>query len=387
MEIIYDMHMTDNEIPFANRHARAALRILAPYSAGRDPDTARRETGFAGPMIKLAANEGAEGPFPEALAAMQAAVAAARRYPEAGARALQHTLAERHRVSAGEVLVAAGGCAVIQHLSSAFLEPGDEVAYCTPTFHLYRLEALRMGAKPVTVSVDAQGAYDLDALQAAVTARTRLVYVCTPNNPTGGLLKREPLRRFLQALPPPVLPVIDEAYFEYVEDEDYPDPARVSKLTDRPTVIIRTFSKMFGMAGLRVGYAIAPTGVVEVCRKVQNPYEVNRVAQAAALASVQAGEELVRRMRVNRESRSRLAAAVTALGLAPLPSHANFLCIRVGSARKVAHALEARGIIVRPLDAMGDPTSIRITVGSETEHGALLAALEEVLRGGVIESS
>jgi len=379
------MRMTDNEAPFASRYARDALRALAPYSAGRDPETVRRETGYAGPMIKLASNEGVEGPFPEARVAMQEAVSAARRYPEAGARALQHALAEQHRVTAGEVLVAAGGCAVIQHLASAFLEPGDEVAYCTPTFHLYRLEALRMGAKPVTVSVDVRGVYDLDALRAAVTARTRLVYVCTPNNPTGGLIKREPLRRFLEALPAHVLPVIDEAYFEYVEDEDYPDPARVSKLTERPAVIVRTFSKMFGMAGLRVGYAIAPRDIVEVCRKVQNPYEVNRIAQSAALASVTAGEELARRMRANRDTRSRLALAVAALGLEPLPSHANFLCLRVGNARKVARALEERGIIVRPLDAMGDPASIRITVGSEAEHAALLAALEQILRAGVIE--
>ncbi|HUA25356.1 MAG TPA: histidinol-phosphate transaminase [Steroidobacteraceae bacterium] len=379
--------MADNDMSFAGRYARRALRALAPYSAGRDPDTVRRETGYTGPMIKLASNEGVEGPFPEALAAMQEAVAAARRYPEAGARALRHVLAGHHGVGAEEVFVAAGGCAVIQHLASAFLEPGDEVAYCTPTFHLYRLEALRMGAKPVTVSVDAQGVYDLEALRAAVTARTRLVYVCTPNNPTGGLIKRDPLRRFLDALPAHVLPVIDEAYFEYVDDGDYPDPARVKKLSGRPTVIVRTFSKMFGMAGLRIGYAIAPRDVVEVCQKVQNPYEVNRIAQAAALASVKAGEELARRMRANRDSRSRLAAAITALGLAPLPSHANFLCLRVGSARNVARALEGRGIIVRPLDAMGDPASIRITVGSEAEHAALLSALDEVLRAGIIDRS
>lgn len=379
--------MADNETSFASRYARAALRALAPYGAGRDSDTVRRETGYAGPMIKLASNEGVEGPFPGALAAMHGAASAARRYPEAGARTLRHALAEHHGVPAAEVFVAAGGCAVIQHLASAFLEPEDEVAYCIPTFHLYRLEALRMGARPVTVSVDAQGVYDLDALRAAVTARTRLLYVCTPNNPTGGLIRREPLRRFLEALPAHVLPVIDEAYFEYVDDEDYPDPARVSKLTDRPTVILRTFSKMFGLAGLRIGYAIAPREVVEVCQKVQNPYEVNRIAQAAALASVKAGEELTRRMRANRDSRSRLAAAITALGLAPLPSQANFLCLRVGSARKVARALEGLGIIVRPLDAMGDPASVRITIGSETEHTALLAALQEAVRAGIIDQS
>jgi len=371
------MAMTDNDTSLASRHARDALRALVPYSAGRDPDTVRRETGYAGPMIKLASNEGVEGPFPEALAAMEEALSAARRYPEAGARTLQHALAEHHGVGAGEVLVAAGGCAVIQHLSSAFLEPGDEVAYCTPTFHLYRLETLRTGAKPVTVSVDAQGVYDLDALRAAVTARTRLVYVCTPNNPTGGLIKREPLRRFLESLPRHVLPVID--------DEDYPDPARVRRVTDRPAVIVRTFSKIFGMAGLRIGYGIAPRDVVEICQKVQNPYEVNRIAQAAGLASVRAAAELARRMRTNRESRSRLAAAITALGLKPLPSHANFLCVRVGNARKVARALEARGVIVRPLDAMGDPASIRITVGSDAEHRALLAALEDSLRTGAMD--
>jgi histidinol-phosphate aminotransferase len=176
-----------------------------------------------------------------------------------------------------------------------------------------------------------------------------------------------------------VLPIIDEAYFEYVVHPDYPDPIRVnSPCAGRPVVVLRTFSKIYGLAGLRIGYAIAPAAVVETCRRIQNPYEVTRAAQVAALASLTRPEELARRRDRNTIGRTRLFQGLQTLGLEPMASQGNFACVRVGQAKVVAKGLEARGVIVRPLDAMGDPTSIRITVGTTAEIESFLSALAQV---------
>ncbi|MGH6632575.1 MAG: pyridoxal phosphate-dependent aminotransferase, partial [Sphingopyxis sp.] len=249
---------------------RAAVTALTGYIAGRDAAAVRRDTGFAGTVVKLASNEGADGPFPGAVRAIEAAVTLAQRYPDAGGGPVCAALARFHGVDADEVLLGSGACAVLAHLSSAFLEAGDEVICGHPTFHLYRLEALRMGAIPVPVALRADGSYDLEAMRKAVTARTRIVYVCTPNNPTGGIVARRELAQFLEELPARVLPIIDEAYFEYVEDSQYPTPMRIERPSIRPAVVVRTFSKIYGLAGLRVGYALAPAPIIATCRRIQN---------------------------------------------------------------------------------------------------------------------
>jgi histidinol-phosphate aminotransferase len=357
---------------------RAALDALTPYSAGRDANALRRDSGFGGNVIKLASNEGAEGPVPAARIALEANAAAVQRYPDAYAAPLVTQLAQFHGVAADQVMVANGGCALIAHLSSALLEAGDEVVLGKPTFHLYRLEGIRMGAMPVEMPVKASGEYDLASMARAIGPRTRIVYVCTPNNPTGGLVSRVELTAFLEALPPRVLPVIDEAYFEYVDHPDYPQPLRFAPICERPAVFIRTFSKIYGLAGLRIGYAIAPAALIASCRKIQNPYEVNRHAQAAALASLTHSAEIDARRTRNSAARDHLAAGLRALGLKPLASHGNFICVAVGHARSTAAALESLGVIVRPLDAMGDRAAIRITVGTLSEIDAALLALAAI---------
>ena len=359
---------------------RAVLDTLETYSAGRDAASVRRDSGYVEPIIKLASNEGAEGPFAAAQAALAESRSAAQRYPAAFAAPLCDALARFHAVTPDQVMVSNGGCSLLAHLSSVFLDPGDEVVFGRPTFHLYRLEALRMGAVPVSVPVNATGSYDLTAMQSAIGPRTRLLYVCTPNNPTGGLVRRDELAQFLADLPERVLPIIDEAYFEYVEDSDFPDPIHYSRPCARPTVVIRTFSKIYGLAGLRIGYAIAPAEVVASCRKIQNPYEVNCDAQLAALASLAHPEELAQRRAANRVAREHLVCGLRNLGLDPLPSQANFACVRVGDGRTTAVALESEGIIVRPLAAMGDPQSIRVTVGTLPQMDAFLRVLANVLR-------
>ena len=358
---------------------REVIRNLPPYSAGRDAAAIRRDTGYTGLVVKLASNEGAEGPFPSARAALETLALSVQRYPDAYALPVSEALARFHGVDPKEVMVGGSGCALLAHLSSAFLDAGDEVVFGHPTFHVYRLEALRMGATPVPVPLRSDGTYDLPGLRKAIGPRTRLVYVCTPNNPTGGLVSRAELADFLEDLPPRVLPIIDEAYFEYVEHPDYPDPVRVVRPGARPVVQLRTFSKIYGLAGLRIGYVVAPETVVSTCRRIQNPYEVTRAAQVAALASLEQPQELARRREQNIQGRNRLFEGLRRLGLEPFPSQANFACVRVGRAKLVAKALEEWGVIVRPLDAMGDPSSIRITVGTPGEVATFLENLAEVL--------
>lgn len=358
---------------------RPALRDLQPYSAGRGAEAVRRELGISGRIVKLASNEGPDGPFPSALEAMAEEMKQSNRYPEPGFGSLRRAIAEKHGVPVERVLVGGGGSAILHHLAMAFLDPEDEVAYCAPTFTAYRLEALKMGATPRTAPLTAAGSFNLHALLSLVGPRTKLVYVCNPNNPTGGTVTRASLSSFLEALPHDVLPILDEAYFEYVDNPEYPDSVAEYAEYGRPLVALRTFSKIYGLAGLRVAYAVAPDDVVRACMTLQNPFEVNRLGLAAALASLNADEELTRRRAANRVGRERLAAGLRGLGLDPLPSEANFLAIRVGDGDRVAAALEMRGVIVRSLGSMGDPSSIRITVGTLEEIDFFLHQMDEVL--------
>jgi histidinol-phosphate aminotransferase len=357
---------------------RPALENLPAYSAGRGVKEVGRELGLEGRIVKLASNEGPFGPFPAAEKAIAEALQQTNRYPDAGFRDLREALAAKHDVSADRILVGAGLCAVIHHLAVAFLDPGDEVAYCSPTFTAYRLEAIKMGARPVEAPLTRDGAYDLEALASAVNPRTKLVYVSNPNNPTGNIVTRDRLSAFLEALPDSVLPVLDEAYFEYVEHQDYPDGILEFAGNGRPVVVMRTFSKIYGLAGLRVGYAVGPADVVRACSRVQNSMEVNRVALAAAQASLEGESEVKRRRAENRANRGRLVDGLRALDYEPLPSEGNFVHIHVGDGAAVAAALEKQGVIVRPLASMGNPSAVRVTVGTAEEVDIFLKALREL---------
>jgi histidinol-phosphate aminotransferase len=247
-----------------------------------------------------------------------------------------------------------------------------------PSFVSHHLSAVKMGARPVHVPLR-DGACDLDALAAAVGPATRIVHVCSPNNPTGGIVQRAPLTRFLDGVPESVLVVIDAAYHEYVDDPDHPDA--VAEFADRPNVVVlRTFSKIYGLAGLRVGYAVAVPDVVDQLAKVRGPFDVSEPAAAAAIASLGDEAELDRRREANRAGRERLRAGVEAMGLEVLPAAANFICAEVGDAAALAARLEREGVIVRPLASFGAPTCIRVTVGLPDENDAFLAALERCLQ-------
>ena len=358
---------------------RRALDALVPYEPGKPVEEVQRELGLER-VVKLASNEGQFGPLPAALDAIERGARELNRYPDGGAYRLRAALAEKHGVSPGSVALAAGADGVIQYLTLAALDPGDEVVCGWPSFPSYVLDAIKLGARPVQVPLT-EHRYDPEALLAAVTPRTKLVYLCNPNNPTGTMISRAQVDAYLERVPGHVLTVLDEAYFEYVEEPDYPDGIEEYVKAGRRVLVLRTFSKIYGLAGLRVGYGIGPTDIVEAIGKVRNAFDINQTAQDAALASLGDVAELERRRRANAEARARLERGLSLLELPfAQPAVANFLFVEAGGgARALFERLLREGVIVRPLGHFGAPGAIRVTVGTLEENELLLSALERVL--------
>jgi histidinol-phosphate aminotransferase len=357
---------------------RAALDGLVPYEPGKPEEEVQRELGLER-VVKLASNEGPWGPFPAALEALERSARTLNRYPDGGTFHLRNALAERHGVDPGHVITAAGADAIIGHLSVATLDPGDEVVTGWPSFISYVLDALKLGAVPRKVPLVGDH-YDLDALLDAVGPHTKLVYVATPNNPTGTMTSRAQLDAYFDRVPEHVLTVLDQAYFEYIEHPDYPDGIEEYAKAGRRVLVLRTFSKIYGLAGLRVGYGIGPADVVGGIWKMRRAFDVSTQAQVAALASMDEVSELEERRRLTREGRETLARTLREQGLEPAgPAVANFLFAEVGEdARPLYEALLRQGAIVRPMGAFGAPGGLRITVGTPDENAFFADALASV---------
>jgi histidinol-phosphate aminotransferase len=358
---------------------RPSVRALTPYQPGKPVEDVQRELGLER-VVKLASNEGPFGPFPAAEEALARSVHELNRYPDGGCYRLHAALAERHGVSFEQVSVGAGADGCIDMLSQATLDPGDEIVCGWPSFPSYVIYAAKQGAVPRTVEL-AEHRYDLDALLGAVTPRTKLVYVCHPNNPTGTMNTTDELDRYFERVPGHVLTVVDQAYFEYIDDPDYPDAVERYLKAGRQIAVLRTFSKIYGLAGLRVGYAVAPASVCAAMAKVRRPFDITSPAQIAALASIGEHAELARRRAVNAEGLGRLASLLREHGLAPVPSVGNFLFVDTGGdANALYEQLLHEGIIVRPLTGFGSTTAIRISVGTPDELDHLAVALARVLQ-------
>ncbi|HJQ50939.1 MAG TPA: histidinol-phosphate transaminase [Gaiellaceae bacterium] len=358
---------------------RHSIDGLVPYEPGKPVEAVQRELGLER-VVKLASNEGPFPPFPAALEAMERAALELNRYPDGGAWTLRSELAGRNGVAFEELIVGAGADGIIDLLAQATLDPGDDVVCGWPSFPSYVLTAAKLGAEPRRVPLR-DHTYDLDGLLAAIGPRTKLVYVCHPNNPTGTANGREELLAFLDRLPDHVLCVLDQAYFEYIDDPDYVDGLELFR-EGRRIVVLRTFSKIYGLAGLRVGWAAAPADVVTATSKVRRAFDVAAVAQAAALASLDDPEEIARRRALNASGRERLAEILRSHGLDPAgPSRGNFLFADVGGGRELFERLVREGVIVRPLDGFGAPEGIRVTVGAPDENEAFAVALGHVLSG------
>jgi histidinol-phosphate aminotransferase len=337
---------------------RPVLESFTPYKPGQaDPGAA-----------KLSSNESPYGPLPSVLEVIAAAAAGLNRYPDHGSAALSAAISAHLGVPAGHVAVGCGSVGLTQQLLTATAEPGTEVLYAWRSFEAYPGLTDLAGAASVRVPLRDQ-AHDLDAMAAAITSRTRLIFVCNPNNPTGTVVRRAELSRFLDAVPPGCLVVLDEAYHEYVRDPGVPDG-----LTLYPgwpnLAILRTFSKAYGLAALRVGYLIGHEPVIAAVRKTQLPFAVNAVAQAAAIASLAAETELLERVADVLKERGRVADELRDQGWAVPPSEANFVWLPLGpAAAEFAEASARARVLVRPYL----PDGVRVTIGEPAANDALLA--------------
>ena len=356
------------------RLTRADLDALPSYVPGRNVADLARELGIV-EAIKLASNEVPFGPLPGVPEAVATAMRSSHRYPDMGVVELREKLAERYGVDAGRVVTGCGSVALAEHLAKATCLPGDEIVYSWRSFEAYPIIAAGSGATSVRVPNTGGHGHDLAAMAAAVTDRTRLVLVCNPNNPTGTSVRRDELDRFLADVPSDVLVVLDEAYREFVTDDQVPDG--LTTYGDRPNVVVlRTMSKAWGLAGLRMGFLVAQSEVAATIRKVVTPFSTSLVAQAAAIAALDQEDEVRRRCALVIAERDRVTEALRKLSVDVPTSQSNFVWLPLGDrAAAFGAACEGRGVIVRPFQ----PDGVRVTIGTPEENDAFLAAAEAAL--------
>ncbi|GIG70291.1 histidinol-phosphate transaminase [Phytomonospora endophytica] len=358
----------------SRRLTRADLDALPSYVPGRNPADLARELGLA-EAIKLASNEVPYGPLPGVPEAIADAATNVHRYPDMGVLALREALAARLSVGIERIATGCGSVALCEHLLKAATVPGDEVVFSWRSFEAYPIIAATAGVKAVTVPNDAGHGHDLEAMAAAVTDKTRVVIVCNPNNPTGTSVRRAELERFLDRVGTDVLVLLDEAYREFVTDAEVPDG--LVEFGDRPNVVVvRTFSKAWGLAGLRAGYLVAHPDVADAVRKVVTPFSTNAVVQAAALAALKAQDEMERRAAQVIAERTRLTEEVRKLFPGVPDSQSNFVWLPLGErALAFGKHCESRGVIVRPFPGDG----VRVTVGTPEENDTFLKVAAEAV--------
>jgi histidinol-phosphate aminotransferase len=348
------------------------------YEPGKPIEYVARELNLdPATIIKLASNENPFGPSPRAVAAGKAALEHGELYPDGGCYALRQKLAQSRGLQPDQFIIGNGSNEIIELLGHALLGPGDEVVMGMPAFVVYKLVTLVFGAKAVEVPLR-DHRHDLARMAAAITPRTKLVYVCSPNNPTGTANSEAELLAFARALPPHVVAVFDEAYAEYVDPA--PDLRELFR-EGRNVVCLRTFSKIFGLASLRIGYGYAAAETVALLNRVRQPFNVNAIAQAAAIAALDDREFTEKCAWENRRGLAQLEKGFAALGLAVVPSVANFILVQVGDGPGVYAALQRRGVIVRPMKPYGMPEWLRVTVGTETQNERLLRELAKACSG------
>lgn len=352
---------------------RSELEGMVPYAPGLRASEVRERSGKS-LILKLSSNEHPCGPFPAAVAALEAVAPHLNRYPDGASRALRARLAATLAVGEEELVIGSGSNEILRLVAQVVLRPGDEVVFSWPSFVVYPMVAATFGATAVKVPLDASDTHDLEAMLAAITERTRLVYLCNPNNPTGSWYQAAAFRQFMKEVPPHVLVVADEAYFEFVTDPEYPDSLEWFD-GERPLVVTRTFSKMYSLAGARVGYGVMPKTLAEAVAKVREPFNVTMPAQAAAFHSLSDPDEVVRRRTENAALRESLRDVCDELGIESVPSQTNFVYIKTSRPREVFEALLDEGVIVRDF---GEAPALRIGVGTPSDMEVLFEALRAV---------
>jgi histidinol-phosphate aminotransferase len=353
---------------------RAELGPMRAYAPGLRASEVRELSGRTD-VLKLSSNENPYGPFPGALAGMQAVLTKLNVYPDGSARALRRRLSQHLNVAEQNVVVGNGSNELLRLIAQAVLAPGDECVFAWPSFVVYPMVCQLMGATEVRVPLGVGEVHDLSAMVAAVTERTKLMFLCNPNNPTGTVYTREQFADFLEKVPEHVLVVVDEAYFEYALSPDYPD-GLASFNGVRPLGVLRTFSKIYSMAGARIGYGVLPEPVISALNKIREPFNVSTVAQVGAYYSLDDEAEVHRRRDENHEQKTRLYACFDRLGVSYVPSETNFVYVHAESPVEVFQALLSQGVIVRDF---GTAPAVRVGVGAPDDTTVTVAAFEVVV--------
>ncbi len=360
---------------------RRAVTAVRPYVPGKPIEEVQRRLGLRS-VVKLASNENALGPSPKGLAAIRRAAGRLHRYPDAGGFALKQALARRLGVQPSELILGNGSDEVIVLALRTFVNPGEEVVVASPTFLIYEIAAQAVGAVVRTVPLKGFR-YDLLAMRRAMGPKTKIVFIANPDNPTGTYVTAAEVASFLRGLPERVIVFVDEAYFEFAQARDY--PRTIPLVRRRPVIVSRSFSKAYGLAGIRIGYGIADERLVGYMDRVREPFNANLLAQEAALAALDDRQHLSRTRRLATDGKQLFYAVCDRLGLRYVPSQTNFVLIDMGRpARPLYEALLRRGIIVREMSAWKLPTCIRVTVGTPSENRRFIAELTRCLGRGNI---
>lgn len=363
---------------FVKQRARQEIFKLTPYIPGKPIEEVKRELGIDN-IIKMASNENPLGPSPLALKAITEILPDIYLYPDANCFELKQRLAGFYQIAAENILIGNGSDELLKLLAEAFICKDDQVIFAQPTFSEYEFVSLIMGADCIKVPL-INFTLDLEAILKAITAKTKIIFICNPNNPTGTILGAEAIRSFMEQVPDDIIVIFDEAYSEYVESPDFPDSLDYVR-QGRNVIISRTFSKIYGLAALRVGYAITTPAIAQAIETVMEPFNVNSLAQAGALAALDDIEHVSKSQKLNQAGKQYLYAELERLGLGYVPTQANFILVDCGcDCRQVFKGLLQQGIIVRTCDHFGFPQSIRVTIGKPEDNLRFIKSLENVLR-------
>lgn len=358
---------------------RKELATLKKYVPGKPIEEVKREYGLTD-IIKLASNENPLGPSPLAIQAIKDEAENVYMYPESTAPELREALGNKYNISPNQIMMGNGGEEILKYIAQTFVNEGDEAIMGIPSFGLYNISVSHMGGVPVEVPLTDRFEHDFDAMLDAITEKTKLIYICNPNNPTGNIMTAEKVHRFVQKIPRNIVLVLDEAYYDYaVKNPAYPDGIKI--MQDRPnTVILRTFSKVAGLAGIRIGYIISSEKIISEMSKVKGVFNASRIAQAAGVAALKDVQHLEDTVELNYESLSLMVDCFERNGLDYIPSNANFIFVKTDqSSRVVYEELLKRGIIIRPGFLWAQENWNRVSTGTREQTLRFIAALEEII--------
>ncbi|HTN72924.1 MAG TPA: histidinol-phosphate transaminase [Methylomirabilota bacterium] len=354
------------------------IRTLVPYAPGKPIEEVEREFGISN-SVKLASNENPLGPSPKAISAIREKLSELNFYPDGDCFYLKNGLAKKLGVAPERVIFGNGSNELIELAVRTFMHPGDEAVMAHQAFVVYQLVVQAAGGVRRAVPLR-DFTHDLEGIARAITPKTRIVFLANPNNPTGTIYRRSAWEEFLEKVPRGILIIVDEAYFEYVEDPDYPNSLCYHQ-SGKTVLTLRTFSKLYGLAGLRIGYGVAAKEVIDLMQRVRQPFNVNAPAQWAALAALEDNDHVRKTLDVNRQGLEYLTKEIAKLRLEQVPSQANFILIRVGNGNDVFQQLLLQGVIVRPMGIYEFPEYVRVTVGTMEENRRFIEALKKIVKG------